>query len=320
MARAASGALRCSAVHAAGRATVASAVEERHMARNKGRSAARAGGMVVEEIASWQQFQDVVAGPAYRNWAFRGHSDAEWPLYSSLSRYLKQYGIHPQAWAHQEERIGRIFRRKAHLFLEHVPDDADAFQWLALMQHHGAPTRLLDFTWSPFVAAFFALERATRNAAVWAIFVPAMWRSSRTFHFPQNNETVSADKLGLRTPGAYERFYLRNTVPFVSSGEPVVMNKRLIAQSGTFILPGVLDQPVDDVLKTYPDPSKTVAKFVLKTDLLRDEAMLALYTMNLTNATLFPDLDGLARSMAYELEFHWAFDPKTMTTNPGYER
>src|SRR5216684_3693164 len=64
---------------------------------------------------------------------------------------------------------------QAHLFLAHVPDDADSFHWLALMQHHGAPTRLLDFTWSPYVAAFFALERATSDAAIWAINLPLLW-------------------------------------------------------------------------------------------------------------------------------------------------
>ena len=46
--------------------------------------------------------------------------------------------------------------------------------------------------------------------------------------------------------------------------------------------------------------------------------MAALYSMNISNATLFPELDGLARSLAYELEFHWAFDPTTMQTQPGY--
>jgi hypothetical protein len=97
------------------------------------------------------------------------------------------------------------------------------------------------------------------------------------------------------------------------------MNKRLIAQSGTFIVPGVLDQPVDDILAAYPETRKTVVKFVLRTSKLRNEAMLALYNMNLTNATIFPDLDGLARSMAYELEFHWAYNPRTMAINPGYE-
>ena len=62
-----------------------------------------------------------------------------------------------------------MFKRKAHQFLAQPPDPDDDFQWLALMQHHGAPTRLLDFTWSPYVAAFFALERATSDAAVWAL-------------------------------------------------------------------------------------------------------------------------------------------------------
>ena len=285
--------------------------------RNTG--ATRNGRTVIREIKSWREFQEVVAGPKYRNWAFRGQSDAEWPLFSSLSRYLKGYEIHRDAWAGQEERIGRIFRRKAHLFLEHVPDARDAFQWLALMQHHGAPTRLVDFTWSPFVAAFFALERATKDAAVWAVFVPALWRAAHTFSFPKKQTKLGPDELSLRNPGAYEELYLGNDVPFVSSGEPMVMNKRLIAQSGTFIVPGVLHQPIEQILAGYPEAGKTVAKFVLRTGALRSDAMLALYNMNLTNATLFPDLDGLARSMAYELEFHWAYDPKTMKINPGYQ-
>jgi hypothetical protein len=51
---------------------------------------------------------------------------------------------------------------------------------------------------------------------------------------------------------------------------------------------------------------------------VRADAMRELYAMNITHATLFPDLEGLARSLAYELEFHWAFDPRTMEPNPGF--
>jgi hypothetical protein len=40
--------------------------------------------------------------------------------------------------------------------------------------------------------------------------------------------------------------------------------------------------------------------------------------MNITNATLFPDLDGLARSLGYELEFHWRFDPQTLERYSDY--
>jgi hypothetical protein len=257
--------------------------------------------MLVKVIDNWREFYDTIV--EYQDWGFRGQSNAEWPLYSCLSRYLKDYGINPEAWATQEFRIKRIFERKAHLFLDHVPEKTDAFQWLALMQHHGAPTRLLDFTWSPFVAAFFALERATKDAAVWAVFIKPLWEA--THRFPQRKKPLTTYDLYLRNPDAYETFYIGNKVPFVTPGEPFVMNKRLIAQSGTFLIPGVLDLPIEEILSKYHrGPDEIVVKFVLKTRSLRDEAMKALYSMNITNATLFPDIDGLARSMAYELEYN----------------
>jgi len=237
-------------------------------------------------------------------------------LYSSISRYFREHGVNQKAWAGQEERIVRIFQRKAHLFLEHVPAESDAFQWLALMQHHGAPTRLLDFTWSPFVAAFFALERTTTAAAVWALYPPEIWRVKHKF--PARKGLVPGDMLNLRIPDNYTRFFLGNAVPFVVTGEPNVMNQRLVAQSGTFVVPGILSRPVEDVLAMYPNPERTVVKFVLNTTAIREEAMRSFYSMNITNATLFPGLDGMARSLAYELEFHWGYDPKTMKRYPGY--
>ena len=103
------------------------------------------------------------------DWAFRGHPNEQWPLLSALSRYLMNFRVDPPVWAAQEERILRIFKRKGHHFLSGRPLPDDDFEWLALMQHHGAPTRLLDFTWSPYVAAFFALQLATGDAAVWAL-------------------------------------------------------------------------------------------------------------------------------------------------------
>src|ERR1700727_3601973 len=123
----------------------------------------------VFRLASWEAFLKLVTNPPYSHWAFRGERDERWPLFSSLSRYLQAFNVSPKAWTKQEARILRVFKRKAHQFLDKPPDPDDDFQWMALMQHHGAPTRLIDFTWSPYVAAFFALERATGNAAVWAL-------------------------------------------------------------------------------------------------------------------------------------------------------
>lgn len=135
-------------------------------------------------IESWREFQELVTGPQYRSWAFRGQEKSEWPLNSTISRHFIDYKVHQDVWAHQEDRILRVFRRKAHLFLQHIPAEDDTFQWLALMQHHGAPTRLLDFTWSPFVAAFFALEKAKTDCAVWAVNFPKIWERNLEL-FPQ---------------------------------------------------------------------------------------------------------------------------------------
>jgi hypothetical protein len=95
-------------------------------------------------------------------------------------------------------------------------------------------------------------------------------------------------------------------------GSPHAMNRRLIAQSGTFLVPSVLNRSVEEILRSYPNPENTLVKFVLPAAKIREKGMRELYRMNVTQATLFPDLDGLARSLAYELEFHWAYNPRTM--------
>jgi FRG domain-containing protein len=260
----------------------------------------RAPSFSVFRLESWEAFLKLVIHPPYSNWAFRGEKDERWPLYSSLSRYLQNFGVARPAWPDQESRILRIFKRKAHQFLDRAPDWDDDFQWLALMQHHGAPTRLIDFTWSPYVAAFFALERTLGDCVVWAMN-PARVASSRS---PRSS---SKDP---RIPGNFGKHYLQGNKHFIWMGDPLTMNRRLIAQSGTFLVPGVLDVPVEEILSDR-DQRNILAKFVL-TNAVREQGMRELYRMNITYATLFPDLDGLARSMGYELEFHWAFNPRTM--------
>ena len=166
----------------------------------------------VEPIRSWDEYSEKVAALC-SGWAFRGHADSTWPLMSTLGRYLNAY-VKEKYWMVQEERIARIFQRKAHLFLTHIPERSDTFQWLALMQHHGAPTRLLDFTWSAYVAAFFALVHTTKQAAVWAV------NPKRLVNVTEGlNDFLGDSRVGL-----------------MGIGEPFVMNTRLIAQSGTFIV------------------------------------------------------------------------------------
>jgi len=249
---------------------------------------------------SWEAFLKVITSPPYSHWAFRGERDERIPLYSSLSRYLQNFKVAPKAWAEQEGRILRVFKRKAHQFLQQPPDLDDDFQWLALMQHHGAPTRLIDFTWSPYVAAFFALERTVGDGVVWAMN-PARVDTSRG---------VQRTRTDPRVVGNFHRYFLKGNHRFIWMGEPHTMNRRLIAQSGTFAVPGVLDLPLERMLGDA-DQDNILAKIILPNE-VREHGMRELYRMNITFATLFPDLEGLAKSLGYELEFHWRYNPRTM--------
>jgi hypothetical protein len=82
------------------------------------------------------------------------------------------------------------------------------------------------------------------------------------------------------------------------------MDGRLIAQSGTFVVPGVIDRPLHAILDDYERDAELLRKIILPPG-LRSDAMRWLYRMNITNASLFPDLDGLAKSIAVELEMVW---------------
>jgi hypothetical protein len=232
-------------------------------------------------------------------WAFRGQQNSNWELLSSLSRYLASYIKSISSWKTREERSIRIFRRKAHNYLINSTVLANDLRCLALMQHHGAPTRLLDFTKSPFVAAFFALETATSDAAVFALNTPVLWTSS-----PLDCPSLDRETIDPRMQGNFEKYFSSNENEIIWIGEPTEMDQRLIAQSGTMIVPGVLDKSISSILKNYHTKEPVIKKLVLPLS-LRDDAMKSLYRMNITNATLFPDLDGLAKSIRLELEVVW---------------
>ena len=254
--------------------------------------------MKVIHIHSWSEFLEQTA--QLNQWAFRGQPRADLPLLSSLSRRLMRYSTDKRLWPLIERRMLRIFRRKAHVHLTDHSLLQNDLRCMALMQHHGGVTRLLDFTKSPFVAAFFALESSYNDSVVYALNTPLLWHRS-----PRFDPGMTRDTIDPRVSSNFENYFLDNRYPLVWFGEPSDMDQRLIAQSGLFVVPGQLDQTLNQLLGSYSHEGESLlVQFVISKE-VREVAMKELYRMNITYASLWPDIDGLSRSMNQELEIIW---------------
>jgi hypothetical protein len=95
------------------------------------------------------------------NWIFRGQERKDGLIFiTSLERAVKQFVAEKnyQSYVQRfEHKLLREFKRKFHLYTSIQPDGD--IEYLALMQHYGAPTRFLDWTYSFFIALYFALEK-----------------------------------------------------------------------------------------------------------------------------------------------------------------
>ena len=138
------------------------------------------GVLTIPSISKFDDLQRVKKEyfPSKEPWVFRGEDSANYRLKSTFERTmndkgLKKGGQKKGPWEH-EASIIREFRRRAHHFISDVPSRDNVLEWLALMRHFGAPCRLLDFTYSIYVAAYFSLRQprdisSFPQAAIWAI-------------------------------------------------------------------------------------------------------------------------------------------------------
>jgi len=245
-----------------------------------------------------------------RGWLFRGEGSAARQLKTSLERCCDRLAVRPGLRRTIEDRIIREFRRAYHQFAHHVPDRQAIVEWLSIMQHHGAPTRLLDFTYSIYVAAYFAVEEAEGHSVVWAIEGPwALQRSATLLR--------SAGKRGTRRmlkPFMDDDEKVAQTLfmskPYVAAAWPINpfrLNERLRVQQGAFLIQGDISKPFTENLDALSRGRRTdsILKIVIP-ESLRREALRRLWSMDISRAALFPGLDGFAKSLGIN---HSLFNP-----------
>jgi hypothetical protein len=255
------------------------------------------------DLNTWADLQAQLSGstsPYLFDWAFRGMPDCGWVLKTSLER-LPVAKLVPSA----ERALLTAFKRRAHHYLADLPDANDNLEWLALMQHHGAPTRLLDWTRSPYVGLFFAFESEYESdaaCALWAIDLNwCRWRARTVIEHSIGGNLNPMESLG--SPVIFNQVFLEATVGLVAPLQPFRMNERLTIQQGVFLCPGDVNKPVMDNLAALDDG--TLRDHLHKITVpraLRIEVLKELKNMNLGRATLFPGLDGFARSLGVNVE------------------
>src|SRR5215204_170331 len=123
---------------------------------------------------SWAELLQVLVELDLTGWIFRGLGNYTYKPVSSLERTLQNSDVDLADWRERENRALAFFKERAIHHRSETPADNDLVGWWALMQHYGAPTRLTDWTVSPFVACYFAYERSVQkagSAALWMLNV-----------------------------------------------------------------------------------------------------------------------------------------------------
>ena len=235
---------------------------------------------------------------------YRGSADVQWSLLTSLDRLG---GITPpHTKVGLEEHILRNFIRYSRPYFPTPPENE--WELLVAAQHHGLPTRLLDWSYSPLVAAHFAtLEPRVPECdrVVWRLDWHAVHR-----HFGLPELALLIQDLGRlaahfgdegrrRTEHEFTPWTLfaarERAAAFACMLEPPSLDARIVAQAAAFTLCSSTSQPFDRFLLDH-GLGHTLTKLVVPADevaRLRDQLDLA----SVDERRLFPDLDGVAAQM-----------------------
>jgi hypothetical protein len=253
-------------------------------------------------------------------WIFRGQEDKIWNLSTRFERDAERYACRRYFFSNRERYILAEFQRRAHLFEQKFPDLKDSVEWLSYLQHYGGSTRLLDFTDSFYVAAFFSMETSVVDSAVWAVNLNNLMKSPKF-----NNHSTYSPVYELEVQRHKELANAcidskEKSEDLVLVIDPFLQHNRLWMQQGLFLFPcnressfeknlcSTFELSFESLLSSNAETIKmaeleqfdftevAILKIIIPMT-MHPKTLYDLRDMNITPATLFPGLDGFARSL-----------------------
>ncbi len=214
---------------------------------------------------AWMEFIELVAGKSDGSWVFRGQGNQSWSLRPKVGRA----DVCGKAGYRQaDERIlFDNFKRESPRYER--GHEFEPMDWLALAQHHGLPTRLLDWTTNPLTAAWFAVcdEAETADGVIHMI------------RYAAHSLVAGVDPFGSNPTPILTR------VPSLAA--------RVTAQQGLFSLH---PDPVQDWLPSAPFAHATLSI----PGGSKPEFRTLLHLFGVNSSRLMGDLDGLCKTLQWE--------------------
>jgi hypothetical protein len=290
----------------------------------------------------WESFENIISGMIKQGhllkerFIFRGQSDKEWELAPSLYRTFENHIGYflPINSTFEWQSVNKFKAMAGQYIPENVrPDDEDLVGWWHLMQHYGVPTRLLDWTRSPYVAAYFAVyQNPDKDGAIWVV------------NYSQLEKAVESCLKGRDIPTTEtDSWYVKNLpldANFIRTSIITRMNPRAVAQQAesTYTINvaddhgGVIRRFLHDGDKqekyrsteltgfTYdrsddtPLNERKYFKIVIPKE-SKMRYLARLHIANISASSLFPGLDGVGLAIKEDLVWQLRIAKQEMGSN-----